>query len=141
VSDRSYHSLEQPYQHTDRALLEADAVAALEGLSKREQQRSVDQMSNMFGQTFLPSPQKLSPAPTPFMPYFAMVPQMGQLPARQGDSNLPQHPPAAALAFNYSYGLPTFNQVVNTAIMAPSPFLDNSMINQNSNNAWMQQKF
>jgi hypothetical protein len=136
VVDRhaSYLPFEQqsvPYQQPDRSLLEADAVAALEGLSKREQRNQAMSFGPMTS-----SPQKVSPAPSFAVPYYALLPQASS------QSDVTQSPPAVPFNYSYSAGLPPFSQVVNTTGMVPTAFLMDSqhmMIPQG--NLWLSQKF
>lgn len=118
-----------PYQQPDRTLLEADAVAALEGLSKREQRNQAMGFSSMS------SPQKASPAPSFGTPYYSLLPQ-----SQQADGT--QAPPAVPFNYSYSAGLPPFNQVVNTAGMMPTAFLmDSQHLLMPQGNVWLSQKF
>lgn len=120
-----------PYQQPDRALLEADAVAALEGLSKREQRNQAMSFGPMTS-----SPQKVSPAPSFAVPYYALLPQASS------QSDVTQSPPAVPFNYSYSAGLPPFSQVVNTTGMVPTAFLvDSQHMMMPQGNVWLSQKF
>ncbi len=119
------------YQQPDRALLEADAVAALEGLSKREQRNQAMGFSPMT------SPQKASPAPSFSVPYYSLLPQ-----PQPTQTDGTQAPPAVPFNYSYSAGLPPFSQVVNTAGMVPTAFLmDGQHMMMPQGNVWLSQKF
>ena len=119
-----------PYPQPDRTLLEADAVAALEGLSKREQRNQA------MGFSPVTSPQKASPAPSFGVPYYALLPQ-----ASTAQPDLTQAPPAVPFNYSYSAGLPPFSQVVNTAGVMPTAFLMDSQHMMPQGNVWLSQKF